>query len=127
MPIAIDAAVERLTFLADRTPTTTDDEAANAFTMVSEYRDGGVFVGHWAGVSEWEHHAADEVVLVLDGATTITFRDEDPDGPDASATLGPRELVVVPQGTWHRFETPVGVKILSVTPQPTEGRPDRPV
>ena len=28
--------------------------------------------------------------------------------------------VVVPQGTWHRFETPESVLVMSVTPQPTD-------
>jgi len=33
---------------------------------------------------------------------------------------------VVPQGTWHRFEAPVGVKVMTVTPLPTDHRADRP-
>ena len=38
----------------------------------------------------------------------------------------PGELVVVPQGTWHLFETPDRVQLLSVTPQPTDHAVDRP-
>jgi hypothetical protein len=26
----------------------------------------------------------------------------------------------VPQGTWHRFTTPEAVKVLTVSPQPTD-------
>ena len=123
-PIAIDRAIAALTFLSDRTPTTTAEESADAFTLLSDYRDGGVFVGHWAGSSEWERHpVGDEIVLVFDGETTLTFLAE---GGEQSSRLRAGDLVVVPQGTWHRFETPDGVKVLSVTPQPTDHRTDRP-
>jgi mannose-6-phosphate isomerase-like protein (cupin superfamily) len=56
-------------------------------------------------------------VVVLEGATTITFRTDD---GERSAALVTHDLVVVPKGTWHRFDTPEGVKLLSVTPQPTD-------
>ena len=117
-PVSTTRALSGLQFLADRSPRTTDDEAADAFAMLAPYRDGGVFVGHWAGDSEWERHrAADEIVMVLDGETTIFFLAEDGEQP---ARLRSGDLVIVPQGTWHRFETPTGVKVLSVTPQPTD-------
>ena len=83
-----------------------------------------IFVGHWAGLSEWERHTVgDEIVMVIDGTTTIFFLDGETEHP---ATLHPGELVVVPQGTWHRFETPEAVKVLSVTPQPTDHTAERP-
>lgn len=92
--------------------------------MLSTYRDGGVFVGHWAGRSEWERHpVGDEFVMVLNGATTIFFLTDE---GDIGASLGTGEFVIVPQGTWHRFETRDGVKLLSVTPMPTDHEPDRP-
>ena len=123
-PISINDVLPTLGFLAERTPTTTASESEGAFRRLSAYREGGVFVGHWAGASEWERHpAGDEIVMVLEGETTIFFLS---DGDEAAAPLHSGELVVVPQGTWHRFETPTGVKLLSVTPQPTEHRPDRP-
>jgi hypothetical protein len=48
LPISIDDAIRALTFLSDRTPTTTAEESKGAFTLLSSYRDGGVFVatGH---------------------------------------------------------------------------------
>lgn len=123
-PISIDRAIAALTFLYDRTPTTTVEESADAFTRLSDYRDGGIFVGHWAGSSEWERHSVgEEIVMVFDGETTLTFLAGD---GEQSSRLGAGDLVVVPQGTWHRFETPDGVKVLSVTPQPTDHRADRP-
>ena len=123
-PISLDDVLPTLRFLAGRTPATTADESAGAFRRLSTYRDGAVFVGHWAGTSEWERHSAgDEIVMVLDGETTISFLTDE---GEAAAPLGSGEFVVVPQGTWHRFETPEGVKLLSVTPQPTDHSPGRP-
>ena len=124
LPISIDDAIEGLMFLANRTPTTTTEQSRNAFRELSIYRDGGIFVGHWAGNSEWERHAVgDEIVMVIEGATTISFL---VDGGERLADLGAGDLVVVPQGTWHRFETPEAVKLLSVTPQPTDHSTDAP-
>jgi len=40
--------------------------------------------------------------------------------------MGPGELIVVPQGVWHRFETPEGVKVVAVTPKPTDHQVNRP-
>ena len=54
--------------------------------------------------------------MVMEGETTIFFRG---DGGEHSARLEAGDLVV-PQGTWHRFETPNEVKLLTVTPQPTD-------
>ena len=124
MPVSIEDAIEPLTFLPNRTPATTSDESRNSFARLADYRDGAVFVGHWAGNSEWERHSAgDEIVMVLDGETTIFFKDG---GQDQAGELSKGQFVVVPEGTWHRFETPKAVKILSVTPQPTDHSEQRP-
>lgn len=124
LPISVDDAIAGLTFLPDRTPTIEAERSAEAFQRLSAYRDGAIFVGHWAGTSEWERHTVgDEIVMVVEGATTIFFLDGD---SEHSATLRSGELVVVPCGTWHRFETPRAVKVLSVTPQPTDHTADRP-
>lgn len=123
-PINLDDAFAELTFLPDRTPETTDEAAAPAFGILSDYRDGAVFIAHYAGGSQWERHGnGDEVVIVLDGETTLFLLD----GADERAhALRAGELLVVPQGAWHRFETPRGAKILTVTPQPTDHRLERP-
>lgn len=110
VPISVNEAIAQLTFLPDRTPSGVNEASAAAFNRLCGYRDGAIFVGHWAGHSEWERHAvADEIVMVVDGTTTIFFLDGDTEHP---ASLGPGELVVVPQGTWHRFETPDAVTVL---------------
>jgi uncharacterized cupin superfamily protein len=123
-PVSIHRAIETLTFLADRTPSVAATRASSAFRQLAAYRDGGIFVGHWAGRSEWERHTAgDEIVMVVEGRSTIFFLVDD---EEKATSLGAGELVVVPQGTWHRFETPEFVKVLSVTPQPTDHSSDRP-
>lgn len=123
-PISIDDAIASLTFLPDRSPTTSDEDSVGAFARLADYRDGAVFVGDWAGSSEWERHpVGDEIVMVIDGRTTLFLL-----GPDGERghQLAAGELLVVPRGTWHRFETPERVKVLSVTPQPTEHRAEQP-
>jgi quercetin dioxygenase-like cupin family protein len=123
-PVSVNDIVGGLRFLPDRTPATTDAETEGVFARLADYRDGGVFVGRWAGTSEWERHpVGDEIVMVMEGATTIFFLTDDDERP-AELTAG--QLVVVPQNTWHRFETPDSVLVMSITPQPTDHRVDRP-
>ncbi|GGX48884.1 cupin domain-containing protein [Saccharospirillum salsuginis] len=123
-PISVQEMLDSVRFLPDRTPHTTDKEAAPAFATLSDYRDGGLFVGHFAGNSEWERHSqGDEIVYVLDGTTRLFLWVE---GEEQGHDLKAGELMVVPQNIWHRFEAPDGVKIMAVTPQPTDHRVDRP-
>lgn len=117
-PIAIQDAFTHLKFLSNRTPETTEEESQDAFGTLSEYRDGGIFIGHYAGNSEWERHAqGDEIVMVLEGKTTLILLE---DGKEVANELKEGELLVVPQNRWHRFETPESMKVMTVTPQPTE-------
>jgi uncharacterized cupin superfamily protein len=123
-PISISGALETLTFLPDRTSSAAATPESGAFRQLSEYRDGGIFIGHWAGHSEWERHTVgDEIVVVMDGLTTIYFLSDE---GEESANLSAGTLVVVPEGTWHRFETQEFVKMMSVTPQPTDHSSERP-
>jgi mannose-6-phosphate isomerase-like protein (cupin superfamily) len=123
-PVSIPAEIAHLTPLRGRTPSTTDEERADAFAELTPYRDGGVYIGHWGeGGSEWERHPADEIVAVVDGETTIILL---LGGEEVSHSLGPAGLIVVPANTWHRFETPGMVKIITVTPQPGDHQADRP-
>ena len=116
-PIDLAEALAGLDFLPDRTPTTTETESAWVASLAT-YRDGGIFVVHYAGESEWElHSVGDEIVMVIEGSTTMTLLI---DGEEHDEVLGAMQMIVVPQGTWHRFSTPVGVKVMTVTPQPTD-------
>ena len=120
--ISVSQGFESLRFLENRTPQSTNIE--DSFCTLSEYRDGGIFLAHYAGSSEWEKHSkGDELVMVIEGNTTLVLLLE---GREVPNTLSQGEILVVPQNTWHRFESPSGVKVMTVTPQPTEHSIDKP-
>lgn len=117
--LSISELFASLVPLQSRRPTTTAEEAQDAFAVLSPYRDGAIYIGEYDGNSEWERHSAgDEIVYVLEGSTTLFFLEEN--GAQSSRSIGAGELLVVPQGQWHRFETPRPMKVLTVTPQPTD-------
>ncbi|MEH6404977.1 MAG: cupin domain-containing protein [Sneathiella sp.] len=116
--ISLMEEFSKLSFLKDRHPESTEDESKNSFSVLSDYRDGAIFITHYAGNSQWERHSkGDEIVYVLEGATNLILRTSD---GEKSNILQSGELLVVPQNVWHRFETLDGAKILAVTPQPTD-------
>ena len=113
---SLEEGFASLTFKADRTPESND--MADAFCELTPYRDGAVFLAHWAGKSPWEiHHNGDEIVFVIEGLTHLTLLI---DQSEETHTLTAGQLMVVPQSVWHRLETPTEVKLMSVSPQPTE-------
>ncbi len=72
----------------------------------------------FSGEGPWERHPnGDEIVQVVDGATTFHIMTDD--GPQSYA-LKAGMVVIVPQGKWHRFEAPDGVSLMTTTPQPTQ-------
>ena len=109
----------RLTHLPGRTPEMAFDGAADrAFAEVAAYREGGISVGYYSGSSEWERHpVGDEIVMVLEGSTTVIVL---VDGEQQRIQLSAGEVLVVPQNHWHRFENSDHLKILGVTPQPSD-------
>ncbi|HHC7385731.1 cupin domain-containing protein [Vibrio parahaemolyticus] len=116
--ITIEEEFSKLNYLSGRTPQTTDEESKDAFAMLSEYSNGGVYIGHYDGYSEWERHShGDELVQVLSGQTTLVLL---VDGKEQRNELSQGQLLVVPQAIWHRFETPNGVQVMTITPQPTD-------
>lgn len=117
-PVSIKDAFAKLKYLSNRTPETIRETAKEAFATLSEYRDGGVFIAHYAGNSEWERHPnGDELVFVVEGETMLIllFGDQ-----EVANMVREGEFLVVPKNTWHRFETPKGVKVMAVTPQPSD-------
>tara|TARA_R110001606_G_scaffold278023_1_gene426254 strand:- start:8 stop:487 length:480 start_codon:yes stop_codon:yes gene_type:complete len=116
--ITINDEFSRVVFLNGRTPETTDEEAKNAFALLSEYREGGIYIAHYSGFSEWERHPqGDEFVHILDGETALILLN---DNIEQCYNLSSGQMLVIPKGVWHRFESPDGVKIMTITPQPTE-------
>ena len=123
-PVDLDSAYAALSFLGNRSVDSTEAELDAAFAHLADSQMGAVFIGHYAGDSEWERHGnGDEYVAVLDGATEMTLI---VDGEDVTHTMTAGQFIIVPQGTWHRFHTPVGVKVMTITPQPTDHSPTRP-
>ncbi len=109
---------EKLKFVKDRTPESTGEQLEGAFAELAPYRDGALFIGHYAGNSEWERHPqGDEIVYVLGGKTILIVLVENREERNLLET---GQFLIVPKNTWHRFETPEGVKIMTVTPQPTD-------
>ena len=122
--ISLEREFDKLRFYAERTPESTEEDLAGVFGELAAYRDGGIFIGHYAGNSQWERHSqGDEIVYVLEGMTRLFLLD---DGEEIAHEMRAGEMLVVPQNIWHRFETPDGVKVLTATPQPTDHRKDKP-
>ncbi|MGA8260513.1 MAG: cupin domain-containing protein [Arenicellales bacterium] len=123
--ISLAETISRLEFLPDRTPGMAfSGGAEKAFAELSKYRDGGVYVGYYSGDSEWERHPqGDEIVMALEGSTTLILRRN---GVDERLALSAQELAVVPENTWHRFEGSTKLKVLAVTPQPSDHRLEDP-
>ncbi len=116
--ISLTDAFQQLTFVGNRRPDSSDAELAGAFAELSGYRNGALFIGHYAGNSQWERHGqGDELVYVVEGETILVLLQE---GEEIRNRLQAGELLIVPQGAWHRFETPDAVKIFTATPQPTD-------
>lgn len=108
----------KLRTLEGRTPETPEAAREGAFARLAPYRDGGIFAAKFSGESSWERHPnGDEIVQVVEGATTLLLMTEA--GPQ-SHTLNAGMIAIVPQGTWHRFLAPDGVGLVTATPQPTQ-------
>jgi quercetin dioxygenase-like cupin family protein len=116
--IDFKAELAKLKMLQGRTPTSSDADREGAFATLASYRDGGIFTGKFAGTSAWERHpVGDEIVQVLDGTTTLHLMTTE---GKQSLSLTAGMMIVVPQNTWHQFEAPDGVCVMTATPQPTE-------
>jgi mannose-6-phosphate isomerase-like protein (cupin superfamily) len=110
----------KLHMLRGRTPQMTEAErkGSGGFATLAPFRDSNIFSAKFAGNGAWERHPnGDELVQIIDGATTLHLMTAD--GPQSFA-LTAGMLVIVPQGTWHRFEAPLGVSLMTATPKPTE-------
>ena len=89
-----------------------------SFAKLAVFRDGGLFSAKFIGETPWERHlSGDELVHIIEGAATLYVMTAD---GRRSFALAAGMVVVVPQGQWHRFESPDGVGLISATPLPTE-------
>ena len=116
--VDLNAEFAKLTMLKNRTPTSSEDDRKGAFARLAPYRDGALFSAKFAGTSAWERHPqGDEIVQIVDGATTLHLITEE---GRQSVALTAGMIAVVPRNAWHQFEAPDGVCVMTATPQPTE-------
>ncbi|WP_394388432.1 cupin domain-containing protein [Shewanella woodyi] len=116
--ISIKNEFLKVNILENRTPESSNEQMQDAFIKLSEFNNSDLYLTHYSGFSEWERHpAGDELVQVVEGETHLVLLDN---GLETKQKLMPGELLVVPQGVWHRFESPKGLKVLTITPPPTE-------
>jgi mannose-6-phosphate isomerase-like protein (cupin superfamily) len=116
--VDLNRDLEGLPMLKERYGHPTDEESQKSFATLSGYRDGGIFATHFSGSSGWERHPnGDEVVQILVGATRFDIIVDD---IMQSLELSAGMMVVVPKGCWHRFESDTGVKVMTITPKPTQ-------
>jgi mannose-6-phosphate isomerase-like protein (cupin superfamily) len=116
----LKAEFAKLTLLRGRTPQMTESErqGTKAFATLAPYRDGNIYSAKFSGDGAWERHPnGDELVQIVDGAATLHIMTDD--GPQ-SYPVHAGMVVIVPQGTWHRFHSPDGVSLMTATPKPTE-------
>jgi len=116
----LKAEFEKLTLLRGRTPQMTEVErkGSGAFATLAPFRDGNIFSAKFAGDGAWERHpSGDELVQIVDGSATLHTMTE---GGPKSYAVSAGMIVIVPQGTWHRFHSPGGVSLMTATPKPTE-------
>jgi mannose-6-phosphate isomerase-like protein (cupin superfamily) len=118
--VDVTGETQKLNMLKGRRPdmTEADRKGTNAFATLTPFRDGNIFVAKFSGNGAWERHPnGDELVQVVEGETRLhIIIDDKPQTHQLRAGM----LVVVPQGAWHRFESPEGVCLMTATPKPTE-------
>jgi mannose-6-phosphate isomerase-like protein (cupin superfamily) len=118
--VDLNSELATLRMLQGRTPETTEAErqASGGFRRLAPFRDGNLFSASFSGNAAWERHPnGDELVQIVDGATTLHLMTDD--GLQSHA-LTAGMVAIVPQNTWHRFEAPDGVTLVTATPKPTE-------
>ena len=116
----LKAEFAKLTLLRGRTPqmTEVDRKGSGGFATLAPFRDGNIFSAKFSGDGAWERHPnGDELVQIVDGSATLHIVAED--GP-RSYPVSAGMLIIVPQGTWHRFQSADGVSVMTATPKPTE-------
>jgi mannose-6-phosphate isomerase-like protein (cupin superfamily) len=119
--IDLNTELAKLKMLRERTPQTTRAERQGSSAQLTPYRDGAIFTTKFAGEGAWERHRnGEEIVHILDGETMVHLMT---DSGSETVELHAGMIAIVPQGAWHRFSSPGGVTLMTVTPQPTDHPP----
>ena len=118
--VDVTAETGRLRMLKGRRPDMLEDErkASGGFATLTPFRDGNIFSAKFSGNGAWERHPnGDELVQIVEGSTSLHVVT---DAGHQTYPLKAGMIAIVPQNTWHRFEAPDGVCLLTATPKPTE-------
>lgn len=119
LPVIIDLnAVLATLRMVRRSPQSTADDREGSVAQLATYRDGLLLALKAAGTDHWEVHPADELIHIIDGATTLEIVCDD--GPVRSFSLRAGTIAMVPAGAWHRFVSAEGATQIAVTPFPGE-------
>ena len=116
----LNAELAKLKMSRGRTSQTTaaEREESGSFARLMPYRDGTIFITKFAGAGHWERHPkGDEIVQIIDGTTTLHVASN---GRSEAFNLSAGAFLIIPQDTWHRFESADGVSLMTATPQPSE-------
>ena len=115
-PIDIAAVLARTPKL-DITEATTEADASAAFPRLAPFNQGGIFAGRFSGETPWAcHPGGDELLYILDGVVEVTVLGDS----GAEVTTARRgQIVVVPQGSWHKQRPLPEVTLLTATPTPS--------
>ena len=90
--------------------------------VIASYNDNDVMVVKIEGEFPYHtHDTTDDFFLVIEGQVTMDYQDH------PSVTIGPGEIVVVPQGVTHRPRAEREAKVLLIEPkgEPNTGDADR--
>ena len=114
--VDIEGEVAQMKFLEGRSRLS---DTTGVFARLGEYRgDSMISAGGFSGTSQWERHPnGEEIVQIIKGSTKVTLLTED--GTEEHL-LKAGMFIIVPQNTWHQFNAPDGVTLMTTTPQPTE-------
>ena len=116
----LKAELGKLRLMRGRKPETTEAERqqSGGFATLAPFRDGNIYSARFSGDGAWERHPnGDELVQIVDGAATLHIMADD---GAQSYPVSAGMMIIVPQGTWHRFHSPDGVSLVTATPKPTE-------
>ena len=113
----VHKAIENLTPIVNRGESTPEEVVVAGFEILGrgDFHDAAINLGTFNGDAGWERHSqGDEIVHIVAGETAIQML---VDGERQTIQVSAGDLLVVPQGTWHRLQSEKGVTVLTATPE----------